>query len=217
MRFDEVSIQNDDKGTKWNAKQCQLIWFFEIELWIRLRDAKISSASTGKIVCFVYSTKTKWKNCTIEGIVDLPIKSNFLQSKPGSDAECLRILRSLVIRAIKRVAKKDTVLNEDLQRVVEIVRATGTTSYDKKFGDRKSNGARTASAQMFLRFGPHDPLVIVRIENRNKQTEEFIAHVWKSYNSVERCPIQKLRWAGNTIKCIDAKNKQLFAAASTIT
>jgi hypothetical protein len=119
MRFDEVTIENDDKGTKWTAKQCQLLGSFEIELWIRLRDAKISSASTGKIVCFVYSANTNWKNFTMDGIVDLPIKSNLLQSKPGSNAECLRLLRSLVIRAVKRVAKKDPVLSTNLQRVMD--------------------------------------------------------------------------------------------------
>jgi len=216
MRFDEVTIENDDKGTKWTAKQCQLLGSFEIELWIRLRDAKISSASTGKIVCFVYSANTNWKNFTMDGIVDLPIKSNLLQSKPGSNAECLRLLRSLVIRAVKRVAKKDPVLSTTLQRVMETVKATGTTSYDKKFGDRKTNRARTASAQMFLRFGSHHPLVIVRIENRNKLSEEFVAHVWKSYNTIEPCPIRKLRWVGSTIKCIDAKNRQVFTAVSTI-
>ena len=126
------------------------------------------------------------------------------------------MLRAIVVRAVKRVAKDDEVLSSNLQRAIEIVRATGN-SYDKKFGDRKSNRSRTKSAQMFLRFGPHYPLVVVQIENRKGESEEFIAHNWKSYDGIERCLIRSLRWAGDIVQCVDAKNKQVFAATSKIT
>ena len=210
MLFTEIAFNNEDDSTVWTRQQLELLENLQSELWIRMHDARIPAKFTRKLVCCVFTTKTEEPFFEMDGVVILPVKDQIYQRAPASDKHVVKELKRLAKKVVTNLSKKDTLVNVNIARILEVIALTGD-GYEKQLKLGAYDKTRTMYARMYLQFGQHGHKLVLKVKNRKKQLAEYLAVDWKDYNSFQSYPVEKLKWSGATINCLGKKGEIKFS------